>query len=145
MEKSKEVDTLEILTFWVGPFLLGVEAGQIASLPGPFNRELPTHDGEVIDELPILDLRPACGLPAAMHAQQCQVLLVNRAGEMVAYLVDQVADLITVEIEGQIWPLPPLLDVQKQWQQLWGVCQWNGQLVLLVDLQYESLNTPKEG
>jgi hypothetical protein len=145
MEKTKEVTTLEILTFWVGPFLLGVEAGQIASLPGPFNRELPIHNGEGIDELPIFDLRPACGLPVATNTQQCQALLVNRAGEMVAYLVDQVADLITVEIGGQIWPLPPLLDVQKRWQQLWGVCQWNGQLVLLVDLQYESLNTPKEG
>jgi hypothetical protein len=71
-------------------------------------------------------------------------MMVDRAGEMVGYRVDEIGDLITVEIASQVWPLPPLFFVQKRWQQLWGICQWEGELVLLVDLQYEPQNTPKE-
>lgn len=145
MVETKEVATLAILTFRVGPFLLGVEADQIAKLPRPFQEDLPTNGTRVVDELPMLDLRSACGLPPAANEEQWQLLLVNRNGEMVGYKVDQVGDLITVEIARHIWPLPPMLDALKRWQQLWGVCQWADDLVLLVDLQYEPQNTPKEG
>jgi chemotaxis signal transduction protein len=145
MVETNEIATLVILTFRVGPFLLGVEADQIAQLPRTAQQEPPTHGTGVVDELPTLDLRPACGLPPAANEEQWQLLLVKMAGEMVGYKVDQVGDLITVDIARHIWPLPPILDDQKQWQQLWGVCQWADDLVLLVDLQYEPQNTPKEG
>ena len=35
MVDTGEASTLAILTFWVGPFLLGVEADQIVRLPSP--------------------------------------------------------------------------------------------------------------
>jgi len=54
-----------------------------------------------------------------------------------AYKVDKVGDLISVDMARHVWQLPPLLEVQKQWKQLWGVCQWKEELVMLVDLQYE--------
>jgi hypothetical protein len=55
------------------------------------------------------------------------------AGE-VAYVVDEVGDLITVNLARQIWPLPPLIERHKRWRRLWGVCAWGEELVLLVDL-----------
>ena len=123
MVDSSEDATLAILTFWVGPFLLGVEADQISQLTRPSGQRLSTHISE----------------------EQRQLLLVDRAGEKVGYRVDQVGELVTIDIAMYIWPLPPLLEIQKRWRQLWGVCQWENELVLLVDLQYQPQNEPKEG
>ena len=144
MLAADEAAALAILTFRVGPYLLGVEAEQIAQLPRPAEQNQPTYGNGDLNDIKMLDLRPACDLPPATKAQQSQVMMVDRAGEMVGYRVDEIGDLITVEIASQVWPLPPLFFVQKRWQQLWGICQWEGELVLLVDLQYEPQNTPKE-
>jgi hypothetical protein len=135
MEETREAATLNILTFWVGPFLLGIEADQVARLPGRFRREPLTTGNGAVDGLPVLDLYQFCGLEPASNKEQ--FLVVDRAGEKIAYGVDRIGDLITVEVAKHIRPLPPLLEVQKRWQQLWGVCQWEDDLVLLVDLEYE--------
>lgn len=145
MLETNEVVSLEILTFWVGPFLLGVEACQIALLPKPSQQETRAPSNETMDELTMLDLRVVCGLEPSADDTESQLLLVNRAGDVMAYIVDRIRDLIKVEVDKHIRPLPPLLEVQKGWQQLWGVCQWGDELVLLVDLQYDSQNDPKEG
>ena len=136
--------TLTILTFRVGPYLLGAEAEQIAQLPRLANQNQTVNENGDFDDIRTLDLRSICDLQPAPNEQQSQLLMVDRAGEMVGYKVDQIGDLITVEVANHVWPLPPLLLVQKRWQQLWGVCQWEGELVLLVDLQYEPQNTAKE-
>ena len=61
-------------------------------------------------------------------------LVVGGGGGELAYMVDQVGDRITVNMVQQIRPLPPLIERQKRWQRLWGVCAWGDELVLLVDL-----------
>jgi hypothetical protein len=138
MVGSDEASTLAILTFWVGPFLLGVEADQIVRLPSPPRQKSPTLEIGLVDSLPMLDLRTACGLPPAPSEDQRQLLVIDSGGEQVGYKVDKVGDLISVDISRHVWKLPPLLEIQKRWQQLWGVCQWKDELVLLVDLQYKS-------
>ena len=145
MVDSSEDATLAILTFWVGPFLLGVEADQIAELTRPSSQRPSSLKGEGASDLKVMDLRSACGLPRETDEEQRQLLMVNQAGEKVGYRVDQIGELITVNIAMYIWPLPPLLEIQKRWRQLWGVCQWENELVLLVDLQYQPQNEPKEG
>ena len=145
MVDSSEDATLAILTFWVGPFLLGVEADQIAELTRPSSQRPSSHRGEGTSDLKVMDLRSVCGLPRETDEEQRQLLVVNQAGEKVGYRVDQIGELITVNIAMYIWPLPPLLEIQKRWRQLWGVCQWENELVLLVDLQYQPQNEPKEG
>jgi len=132
-----EDSTLAILTFWVGPFLLGVEADQIVRLPSLPRQKTPTLDNGLVDRLPMLDLRTACDLPPAPSEDQRQLLVIDRGGEQVGYKVDKVGDLIVVDISRHVWKLPPLLENQKRWKQLWGVCQWKDELVLLVDLQYK--------
>jgi len=127
---------LEILTFWVGPFLLGVEAAQIVQLHRPSEQRLLTNGEGSMGDLVMLDLRRACGLPSAQDKKEKHLLVVDQAGERVGYEVDQVGDLITVDMSTHVWPLPPVLQVQKRWQQLWGVCRWRDELVLLVDLAY---------
>ena len=145
MVDSSENATLAILTFWVGPFLLGVEADQIAELTRPSSQRPSSHRGEAVSDLKVMDLRSACGLPPETDEEQRQLLMVNQVGEKVGYRVNQIGELITVNIATYIWPLPPLLEIQKRWRQLWGVCQWENELVLLVDLQYQPQNEPKEG
>jgi chemotaxis signal transduction protein len=145
MVVSSEDATLAILTFRVGPFLLGVEADQIAELTRPSSQRPSSHRGEGASDLKVMDLRSVCGLPRETAEEQRQLLVVNQAGEKVGYRVDQIGELITVNIAMYIWPLPPLLEIQKRWRQLWGVCQWENELVLLVDLQYQPQNEPKEG
>lgn len=137
MVDTEEAATLAILTFWVGPFLLGVEADQIARLPRPSEQMSPTQDSGAVDELKMLDLRTACGLPPAPSEETRQLLVIDQAGEKMGYKVDKVGDLITVDMSTHVWTLPPLLEVQRRWKQLWGVCQWKDELVLLVDLQYK--------
>ena len=144
MLATDEAATLAILTFRVGPYLLGVEADQIAQLPRPAEQHQQTHGNSDLNDIKMLDLRPACDLQPATKAKQSRVMMVDRSGEMVGYRVDEIGDLITVEMASQVWPLPPLVLSQKRWQQLWGICQWEGELVLLVDLQYESQTTPRE-
>ena len=145
MVDSSEDSTLAILTFWVGPFLLGVEADQISQLTRPYGQRLSTHISEVATDLKVMDLRAACGLARETDEEQRQLLVVDRAGERVGYRVDQVGELVTIDLAMYIWPLPPLLEIQKRWRQLWGFCQWENELVLLVDLQYQPQNKPKEG
>jgi chemotaxis signal transduction protein len=89
--------------------------------------------------MPVVDLRRPCGLePLFGRAEGRGHLLVVReaTGEM-AYLADQVGEIITVNLARHIWPLPPLIQRQKRWPQLWGVCAWRGELVVLVDLAWE--------
>jgi hypothetical protein len=145
MAESSETATLAILTFWVGPFLLGVEADQLAQLTRPAGQRLSTHVSEGASDLRVMDLRSICGLPRETNEEHRQLLVVDQAGEKVGYRVDQVGELITIDVATYIQPLPPLLEVQKRWRQLWGVCQWENELVLLVDLQYQSHNEPIEG
>lgn len=136
MVSTGEVSTLAILTFWVGPFLLGVEADQIDRLPSASRQNSPALDIGT-DSLPKLDLRPDCGLPPAPNEIRQQLLVIDRGGEQVGYIVDKIGDLILVDLAKDVWKLPPLLQVQKRWQQLWGACQWKEELVLLVDLKYK--------
>ena len=145
MVDSSEAATFAILTFWVGPFLLGVEADQIAQLSSPSGQRPLTAVSEGASDFRVMDLRSTCGLPRETNEEQRQLLVVDQAGEKVGYEVDQIGELITVDIAMYIWPLPPLLEIQKRWRQLWGVCQWENELVLLVDLQYQPQNEPKEG
>lgn len=145
MVDSREGASVAILTFWVGPFLLGVEAGQIAQLPRPASQGSLSPRGEGASDLRVTDLRLACGLPRQTGAQHRQLLVVDQAGEKMGYKVDQIGELITIDAATYIWPLPQLLDIQKRWQQLWGVCQWENELVLLVDLQYQPQNEAQEG
>jgi len=136
MVGTQGATTLAILTFWVGPFLLGVEAEQIVRLPSSPRENSPTADMVLFDSLPKLDLRTTCGLPPAPSEDRRQLLVIDRGGEQVGYKVDKIGDLIVVDMARHVWKLPPLLEVQKRWQQLWGVCQWEDELVLLGDLQY---------
>ena len=145
MVDSSETATLAILTFWVGPFLLGVEADQIAQLTRPSGQRPLTAVNKEASDLRVMDLRSTCGLPRETNEEQRQLLVVDQVGEKVGYEVDQIGELITVDIAMYISPLPPLLEIQKRWRQLWGVCQWENELVLLVDLQYQPQNEPKEG
>ena len=126
MEEGALPTTLDILTFRVGPFLLGTEAGPVARLA-----RLSCGAG---DCAPRVDLRRWCGLePSAAETRRHLLVVGGGAGEVV-YVVDQVGDLITVNLARQIWPLPPLIERHKRWRRLWGVCAWGDELVLLVDL-----------
>jgi chemotaxis signal transduction protein len=136
MEESTAPAELDILTFWVGPFLLGVDAGQIVRLIRLSHLKHATIGRGTVNGLPIQNLRRACGLGNGAEDAQRQYLVVRRHGEPVACLVDRIGELISVEIARYITPLPPLIVAQTQWQQLWGVCRWGEELVLLVDLGY---------
>jgi hypothetical protein len=126
VEQNALPTTVDILTFRVGPFLLGTEAAPVARLARLSNG--------VRDNAPRVDLRRWCGLePPAAETRRHLLVVGGGAGE-VAYVVDQVGDLITVNLARQIWPLPPLIEMQKRWRRLWGVCAWGDELVLLVDL-----------
>jgi chemotaxis signal transduction protein len=87
----------------------------------------------------VVDLRRRCGLEPLFGAAEARghLLVVPGATGKVAYLVDRVGEIITVNLARQMWPLPPLIERQKCWPQLWGVCEWRDELVLLVDLAWE--------
>jgi chemotaxis signal transduction protein len=131
VEQDTAPSSLAVLTFGVGPFLLGTEAGQVARLVRPSFRGR--------DQIPVVDLRRRCGLEPLVGAADARGQLVVVAGTTgeVAYLVDQVGEIITVDLARQVWSLPPLIERQKRWPQLWGVCEWRDELVLLVDLAWE--------
>jgi len=131
VEHGTAQTSLAVLTFGVGPFLLGTEASQVARLVRP------TFRGR--DRIPVVDLRRRCGLepPFGAAAARGHLLVVPGAAGEMAYLVDQVGEIITVNLARQMWPLPPLIERQKRWPQLWGVCEWRDELVLLVDLAWE--------
>ena len=126
MEESALPTTLEILTFRVGPFLLGTETGPVTRLA-----RLSCGVG---DCAPWVDLRRWCGLEPSAEESRGHLLVVGGGAGQVGYVVDQVGELITVNLAQQLWPLPLLIERHKRWRQLWGVCAWGDELVLLVDL-----------
>ena len=126
MEDCALSATLDILTFRVGPFLLGTEAGSVARLA-----KLSCGVG---NSAPLVDLRRWCNLEPSAEETRRDLLVVGGGTDEVAYVVDQVGDFIAVNLARQIWPLPPLIERHKRWRRLWGVCAWGDELVLLVDL-----------
>ncbi len=126
MEDCARPATLDILTFPVGLFLWATEAGPVARLA-----KLSCGVG---DYAPLVDLRRWCNLEPSAEETRRDLLVVGGRTDGVAYVVDQVGDFITVNPARQIWPLPPLIERHKRWRQLWGVCAWGDELVLLVDL-----------
>lgn len=129
MENAAVLPTLEILTFRVGPFLLGTEVSPVSRL----TRLSPGVGGRT----PLVDLRQRCDLEPWGEDTNRFLLVVGEGAGEVAYVVDQVGDLIAVNPLRQIWPLPALVEREKRWRQLWGVCEWGDELVLLVDLTRE--------
>lgn len=90
MEDCALSATLDILTFRVGPFLLGTEAGSVARLA-----KLSCGVG---DYAPLVDLRRWCNLEPSAEETRRDLLAVGGGTDEVAYVVDQVGDFITVNL-----------------------------------------------
>ena len=101
MPTIDEAPALAIPTFLVDPYLLGVEADQIAQLPRPAGQHQPSYRNSDITAAEMLDLRPASDPPSATKTQRSRVMMVDRSGEVVGYRVDERGDLITVELRAK--------------------------------------------
>ncbi len=97
--------TLQIATFYVDNLLLGLQINQVQEInrhfevtavpqsPG-FVRGVINLRGEVVT---VVDVRQVLGLPPAELTKSSRNVVIHFGGELVGLMVDQIADILTID------------------------------------------------
>jgi purine-binding chemotaxis protein CheW len=83
--------------------------------------------------IPIVDMRKRFGIPREKWAAQPKYIIVVLSGKIVGIVVDEVLEVVRIP-RGVIKPSPQLL-VDREPGMFLGVCEYQGRLLLLVDLK----------
>ena len=105
--------TIAVVSFEVGPLLLGLEITQVREInrqleltrvphAPPQVRGVVNLRGEVVT---VVDLHRVLGFPSAELGPQSRNLMVLHQGEVVGLLVDRVADILELD-QGELSPPP---------------------------------------
>lgn len=79
--------------------------------------------------LPVIDIRPALGLPPAEREEESRILILNGEGRDIGVLVDEVTEVVVMR-EDQIEPPPEQVAVARQY--IRGIYRSNDQLAVLL-------------
>ncbi len=143
--------TEPVVTFYVGPLLLGLPIAQVREInrhldftpvphAPPQVRGVVNLRGEVVT---VLDLHRVLGLPAAEQTLQTRNLIVFYQGEPVGLLVDQVADIVEVAPEELNPPPANVQGVQARFFR--GVLPMERDILVLLDLDEALSLTAEKG
>lgn len=90
--------------------------------------------------IPVVDLRKRFDIPPSPESELTRFLIVKVAGQLLALIVDDVTEVVTVDVR-EIKP-PPRLDQEAGGLSLIGVCLVGGEMVMLLNL--DDILTPDE-
>ncbi len=130
-----------VVTFYVGPLLLGLPIAQVREInrqldftpvphAPPGVRGVVNLRGEVVT---VLDLHHVLGLPSAEVTRQTRNLIVFYRGEVVGLLVDQVADILEVDLQAVTPPPANLHGAEGRFFR--GVVPLEHDILVLLDLE----------
>jgi purine-binding chemotaxis protein CheW len=133
-------DSIQIATFYLDSLLLGLQINQVQEI----NRQLEVTSvphapsfvkgvinlrGEVVT---VVDLRQVLGLPSAEITDDCRNVIIHHRGELVGLLVDQIADILTIE-SREIDP-PPSNVGSVEGKFFRGVHSTDDEIVVILDV-----------
>jgi purine-binding chemotaxis protein CheW len=133
-------DELELVTFFVGPHLLGAEIGRVEEINRHVNPTPVAHAPEAVrgvvnlrgEVVTVLDLRNILGLGRTEIDKQTRNVVVNYGGERVGLLVDRIADVVNTRW-SEIKPPPANLSgIAGRFFD--GVHEMDRQLLTVLDL-----------
>ncbi len=138
---AADAQTVPVVSFYVGPLLLGLEITQVREInrqleltPVPHAprevRGVVNLRGEVVT---VLDVHQVLGFPSPQITPQSRNLIVFHQGEVVGLLVDRVWDIVNVP-QDQISPPPANLH-GAQGRFFRGVYPTGEELLVLLDLE----------
>lgn len=120
----------DLIVFRAGGKLFGVDATQVERLT-LVNR---TDPGEAIC------LSHWLGLSSEVTSPHRTRMTIRHLAGSVQVDVDAVEDVIPQYPVQQVYALPPLIQATKGIRWMWGLTNWRGELVLLVDLDEMDLH-----
>ena len=115
---------LNLLLFTVGGVRFGCDAEQAEAMAA--------YGGEAADDLRWFHELLGYGDREVRYGAPSVVTIRSPGSRGLRVIVDLCEDLVEVP-SADISPLPPLLEPLLLRQGIWGVAQWDGRLVLLVD------------
>lgn len=140
-------ETLRMVTFYVGDWLLGIDVRQIQEIRRHFDltsvplapeyvRGVVNVRGEIFT---VVDLRTVLGLGQTVQGKRTANLIVRSEGESMGVLVERVAEVVQTSRQD-LDELPANLRGAHS-RFFRGVCQLENEVILLLDID-EVLNRP---
>lgn len=114
---TRKVTELQLVTFNVGPLLLGLSIEQIQEINRNLDVTLVPHAPEFVrgvinlrgNVVTVIDLRTVWGLPAGQVTRQSRNLVVKTRGEQIGLWVDRILDTLIIRSD-EIEPAPANID-----------------------------------
>ncbi|MBN1852235.1 MAG: chemotaxis protein CheW [Pirellulales bacterium] len=135
------LEELQLVTFYVGDLLLGLDILQLQEIIRNFDVTPAPHAPDYVlgvinlrgDVVTVVDLRTVLGYPPAEVTRETRNLIVESQGEFIGLLVDRIADTVSITLDA-IEPCPSNIDgVEGRFFR--GVYTTETDIVVILDLE----------
>lgn len=136
----REIKEIQVACFRLGSDLYAIDIMRIKEIVRPlrltFLPKVPDFIDGIINlrgmVMPVVDMRKRFALPETGTTSDTRLLIVKRAGQNLALVVDEVTEVVTVAIKD-IKP-PPLMGEGVNAGYLLGVCLSGEDMIMMLDL-----------
>lgn len=136
----REIKEIQVACFRLGDDLYAIDIMRIKEIVRPLKLtslpRFPDFVEGIINlrgiVMPVVDLRKRFGLPETGITSGTRFLIVKQTGQILALVVDEVTEVVTVSIKD-IKP-PPLMGEGVNAGYLLGVCLAGEEMIMLLDL-----------
>jgi purine-binding chemotaxis protein CheW len=138
--ESAEAEQLEVLTFSIAGELYGIAIENVVEIIAPRTiTRVPNAGAEVVGivslrgtVVTLIDARGRLHHPPATMTPETRIIVVDRQGDMLGFLVDLVLRVVKVDV-AEIEP-QPVVHTSEQDDSVRGVFRYKGALTILLDL-----------
>ncbi|MBT0662981.1 chemotaxis protein CheW [Geobacter pelophilus] len=136
----REIQEIQVACFRLGDDLYAIDIMRIKEIIRPLKLtclpKFPDFVEGIINlrgiVMPVVDLRKRFGLPELETTSNTRLLIVNLAGQVLALVVDEVTEVVTVAVKD-IKP-PPNLGEGIGTEYLLGVCLVKQEMIMLLNI-----------
>lgn len=143
-----ELSEIQLACFSLGDKLFAVDIMRIREILLPQKLSSLPRASELMDGvinlrgnvIPVMNMRKRFGMPPAESAKSGKLLIVSLAKQLLALIVDDVMEVITVPAKDIIPPILTLSDVGMEY--IVGVCLSNDRVYMILNI--DTLLAPQE-
>ena len=137
-------------TFYVGDVLLGVDIRKVQEINRQLNVTDVPHSADYVrgvinlrgEVATVIDLRTVLGLPSAELTRDSRNLIVHYEGESIGFLVDRIADILTVPADEISPPPANVNDIEGRFFE--GVHTLESEIVVILNIDEALSNRANE-
>lgn len=137
---NRELQEIQVACFRIGDDLYAIDIMRIKEIVRPLKLTSPPKFPDFVEGIinlrgiviPVVDLRKRFDLPESEQTINTRLLIINLSGQILALVVDEVTEVITVSIKD-IKP-PPHLGNGIDSAYLLGVCLFREEMIMLLDI-----------